>query len=63
MEEKYEQFIQNITSRLFEYTQEHNEITSSMAKFAVFLKKNSIIPINDSYREYIEYLINEYVVK
>lgn len=41
-----------------ELEQEHSTIITTCAKFTHFLQENAITPFNDSYKEYIEYLIS-----
>lgn len=47
-----------IEKRIVEYQSEKDTITNATAKFAVFLQKNAIAPYNDSYKEYLGYLID-----
>lgn len=56
--EKYETFRKNVENVMKSYDEEHAIITKTLAKFAHFLKNNSILPFNDSYKTYIEYLID-----
>ncbi|KRT78597.1 hypothetical protein AMK59_6884, partial [Oryctes borbonicus] len=49
--------IKELEVRNQEYRNEINIIQQSMAKFAHFLKKNAITAYNDTYKKYIEYLI------
>lgn len=57
--EKYQVYLRELEGRIAGYENEHKIITKSMAKFAHFLKHNSIIPVNDAYAKYIAYLIEK----
>ncbi|XP_056639606.1 uncharacterized protein LOC130447025 [Diorhabda sublineata] len=50
--------IRNIEQRQKELEEEHKIIVEICAKFAHFLQNNAITPFSDSYKEYIEYLID-----
>ncbi|KAK9731258.1 hypothetical protein QE152_g13862 [Popillia japonica] len=50
--------IRELEARNNEYRNEIMIIQESMAKFAHFLKNNAITPYNDTYKKYIEYLID-----
>lgn len=44
-----------------DYQKEMTFIQNSMAKFAHFLKNNAITAYNDTYKKYLEYLIDRYL--
>nr|XP_023025718.1 uncharacterized protein LOC111513720 [Leptinotarsa decemlineata] len=48
----------SIIDRKEELDNEHHTIVKICARFAHFLQNNAITPFSDSYKEYIEYLIN-----
>ncbi|XP_050510540.1 uncharacterized protein LOC126887194 isoform X1 [Diabrotica virgifera virgifera] len=50
--------IRNIEVKHSELHNEHQVVVEACAKFAHFLQNNAITPFNDSYKEYIEYLVN-----
>lgn len=59
-----EQFLEEVNTliatmviKMNELEEEHNVIVESCAKFTHFLQNNAITLFNDSYKEYIEYLI------
>ncbi|CAG9817267.1 unnamed protein product, partial [Phaedon cochleariae] len=58
MVEEAEKLIKSITTKKEELDTEHHIIVTTCARFAHFLQSNAITPFNDSYKEYIEYLIN-----
>jgi GTPase SAR1 family protein len=45
------------------YTEEKDTITKASAKFAVFLKNNAIAPYNDTFKDYLEHLIENQKTK
>ncbi|XP_072391545.1 uncharacterized protein [Diabrotica undecimpunctata] len=53
-----QKIIKNIEVKHSELHSEHQVVVEACAKFAHFLQNNAITPFNDSYKEYIEYLIN-----
>lgn len=56
--ESKRKLIKDIEKRKIELEIEHKVIIQTCAKFAHFLQNNAITPFSDSYKEYIEYLIN-----
>lgn len=50
--------IAKLESRKVSYEKEKDTIIKTMAKFANFLQRNAIAPYNDSYKAYLEYLID-----
>ncbi|CAH1154069.1 unnamed protein product [Phaedon cochleariae] len=55
--EEAERTLQSVMKKKEELISEHQIIVTTCARFAHFLKNNAITPFNDSYKEYIEYLI------
>uniref|UniRef100_A0A6P7GUE3 Uncharacterized protein LOC114346593 n=1 Tax=Diabrotica virgifera virgifera TaxID=50390 RepID=A0A6P7GUE3_DIAVI len=53
-----QQVIRDIEVKHSELHNEHQVVVEICAKFAHFLQNNAITPFSDSYKEYIEYLIN-----
>nr|XP_023028421.1 uncharacterized protein LOC111516499 [Leptinotarsa decemlineata] len=51
--------IENMETKKEELDSEHHIIINTSARFAHFLQNNAITPFSDSYKEYIEYLINQ----
>ena len=49
--------ISKLDQTIKEYQEEHDIIRHAAAKFGVFLKKNSITPINDATEAYLKFLI------
>nr|XP_023030399.1 uncharacterized protein LOC111518238 [Leptinotarsa decemlineata] len=56
---RVEKLIENIEIKKEELENEHHLINTICARFAHFLQNNAITPFSDSYKEYIEYLINQ----
>ncbi|KAK9717868.1 50S ribosome-binding GTPase [Popillia japonica] len=56
--EDIENKIAELNMRNDEYRNEMQVVYESMAKFAHFLKNNAITPYNDTYKKYIEYLLD-----
>lgn len=56
-----ENTIQELNTVTEEFKTEMKTVQNSMAKFAHFLKNNAIAAYNDTYKKYIEYLIDRYV--
>ncbi|CAH1154068.1 unnamed protein product [Phaedon cochleariae] len=56
--ENARKIMQSIINKKEELDNEHQVIVTTCARFAHFLQNNAITPFNDSYKEYIEYLIN-----
>lgn len=54
--------IGKINDSIKEYKKEQEVIQDAMAKFAHFLKRNAITPINDAYKDIIVYYIRMYVI-
>lgn len=50
--------VAKLESRKQSYEKEKDIIIKTMAKFAYFLQRNAIAPYNDSYKAYLEYLID-----
>ncbi|KAI4461232.1 50s ribosome-binding gtpase [Holotrichia oblita] len=50
--------VAKLESRKASYEKEKDTIIKTMAKFAYFLQRNAIAPYNDSYKAYLEYLID-----
>ena len=55
--EAAKQIIQSLEQRANEYRYEQDQITKATAKFAHFLKNNAIAAYNDSFKDYLEHLI------
>lgn len=55
--EEVDKLIASMVMKKAELEEEHNTIVTSCAKFTHFLQNNAITPFNDSYKDYIEYLI------
>ncbi|KAJ8966649.1 hypothetical protein NQ314_003416 [Rhamnusium bicolor] len=55
--ENANKLIEDIIKRKMEFEKEHDVIVKSCAQFAHFLQNNAITPFNDSYKDYINYLI------
>lgn len=53
-----QKLIAKLEGRKLDYEKEKDTIIKTMARFAHFLQRNAIAPYNDSYKAYIEYLID-----
>ena len=55
--EKQEELIRELELRSRELTKEKAEIFECVVTFGVFLKKNAIVPFNDTFVDYMDMLI------
>ena len=59
MKGKKQAFINELTKRIKEYEEEKKFIFDCASHFGVFLKENAMIPLNDSFSEYLDMLIRD----